>query len=115
MADYNFYTGTYLGNSITAEDFPRIAARAQAQLEQYERSYCVTGTTEQKDKAVCAMADALYYYEAAANGGVVTSCSVGSVSSGVASAALPDMSPRAQSAELYRCAKQYLSIYRGVG
>ena len=66
-----------------------------------------------EDMAVCAMADALYYYEAAANGLLVQSASVGSVSSSSAGGALPDMSPRAQSAELYRCAQLYLDIYRG--
>ena len=32
MADYKFYTGTYLGNSIPEADFPRLAKRAEEQL-----------------------------------------------------------------------------------
>lgn len=114
MADYSFYSVTYLGNSIPDSDFPRLALRAQAQLDRYKRQYRVEGDAEQQNMAVCAMADALYYYEAAASGGITSGCSVGSVSSSQA-VTPPDTSPKAQSAELYRCAKQYLSIYRGVG
>lgn len=114
MADYSFYSGTYLGNSIPAAEFPRLALRAEAQLDRYKRQYRVEGNTEQQTMAVCAMADALYYYEVAANGGLTSSWSVGSVSSSQATAP-PDISPKAQSAELYRCAKQHLTIYRGVG
>lgn len=115
MADYEFYTGVYLGGSIPKDEFPRLAARAAEQLARYRRQYTVRGAPEDGDRAVCAMADALYYFEAAANGGLVQSASVGSVSSSTAAAALPDMSPKAQAAELYRCARQYLHIYRGCG
>lgn len=118
MADYVFYRNIYLGGSIPETEWPRLAARAGEQLARYKRQYTVTappGVMDAEDLAVCAMADALYYYEAAANGCLVQSASVGSVSSSTAAAALPDTSPRAQAAELYRCARQYLSIYRGCG
>jgi len=109
MADYAFYSGSYLGGSIPADEFPRLAARAAAQLERYKRIYTVTASTENaEDKAICAMADALYYFETAAN--EATSSSIGSVSS---SRAAVDCSPQAQSRELYRCAALYLDIYRG--
>lgn len=111
MADYPFYTGTYAGTSIPADAWPRLARDASAQLQQYKRDYIVTGDAAAEDMAVCAMADALYYFEQAANGGLVTSASVGIVSSSTAAA--PDISPAAQSAELYRCARLYLQIYRG--
>ena len=62
--------------------------------------------------AICAMADAMFYFEQAQNGGIITSSSVGSVSSS-SSASAVDISPKAQAGELYRCAKQYLDIYRG--
>lgn len=113
MADYVFYTATYLGNSIPESDFPAMAARAGEQLAKYDRVYQVQGSQEDRDMAVCAMADVLYYYETAENGGLVTSSSVGSVSSSVQFPAL-DFSRKAKSAELYRCASRYLSIYRGL-
>lgn len=113
MVDYAFYTGQYLGDSIPAADFPRLARDAGAKLAEYKRWYTVTGDATAEDMAVCAMADALYYFEVAVNGGIVTSASVGSVSSSSQSAGLPDTSPKAQAAELYRCACQYLDIYRG--
>lgn len=110
MADYVFYTDTYLGGSIPQEDFPRLAARAGEQLDRYRRLYRVEGGQDSEDKAICAMADALYYYETAAN--TPQSSSIGSVSSSQGSV---DISPKAQAKELYRCACLYLDIYRGCG
>lgn len=110
MADYAFYTETYLGGSIPEADFPRLAKRAGEQLARYKRIYTVTAPeTDSEDMAVCAMADAMYYFETAQN--APQSASIGSVSSSRGSAA--DVSPRAQAAELYRCARLYLDIYRG--
>lgn len=108
MADYKFYTDAYHGNSIPPTDFARLAARAEAQLARYKRIYVVAGDEAAEDNAICAMADALYYFETAAN--EAQSTSVGSVSS---SRGQVDMSEKAQSRELYRCASLYLSIYRG--
>ena len=42
MADYAFYTETYLGGSIPEADFPRLAKRAGEQLAKYKRLYTVT-------------------------------------------------------------------------
>ena len=69
--------------------------------------------------ALLAMAEALYSFDLLANGqgGPVQSASIGSVSvsySGPAGQSL-DLSPRGREKELYRCASQYLDIYRGVG
>lgn len=114
MADYEFYTGIYLGDSIPEAEFPRLAKRAGEQLSRYKRMYAVTAPEpHSEDMAMCAMADALYYYEIAQNGGIVTSSSIGSVSSSRGAAI--DVSPKAQASELYRCACLYLSIYRGCG
>lgn len=111
MADYTFYTSTFMGGSIPESDFPRLAARATEQLNRYKRIYTVTAPDENsEDMAICAMADALYYFEIAAN--EPQSASVGSVSSSRGTAV--DISPKAQSKELYRCATLYLDIYRGV-
>lgn len=117
MPDYTFYLGTYMGDSIPENDFSRLIKRAGEQLARYKRIYTVTAQEENsEDMALCAMADALAYYEAALNGagGAVSSASIGSVSvsyAGTASAA--DLSQEAQAAELFRCACMYLDIYRG--
>lgn len=109
MADYQFYTGAYMGGSIPDGDFPRLVKRAAEQLARYRRIYRVTPREPGgEDMAVCAMADALYYFETAAN--TPQSASIGSVSSGRGAV---DMSPKAQAKELYRCARLYLDIYRG--
>lgn len=114
MPDYSFYEKQYFGNSIPSDVFPRLVKRAGDQLARYKRLYSVTGDEDAEKMAICAMADALYYYETAANGGLVTSSSIGSVSSSVAAPAV-DLGEKAQSRELYRCASIYLEIYRGVG
>lgn len=112
-ADYDFYRNTYRGDSIPAEEFPRLALRAEAQLERYRRDYVVTAPAPDSEAmAVCAMADALCYFEAAQSGGMVTAASVGSVS-GTFRDPGQDLSPRAQEKELYRCARLYLDICRG--
>lgn len=100
MADYEFYTGVYLGNSMTVGDFSRLAKRAETQIAAYKRRYAVSGETGAEDMAVCAMADVLYYFEQTPQ-----SVSVGGVS----------QTDRQydEKHELYRTARQYLDIYRG--
>lgn len=119
MVDYAFYNNNYRGNSILETDFPVFATRAQEQMDKYKRIYTVTAPGEDSEAmAVCAMADTLAYFTAAQNGagGVVSSASIGSVSvSYGGAAAAVDLSPKGQEKELYRCACQYLDIYRGVG
>lgn len=115
MADYGFYRTAYRGSSIPEGEFPRLSRRAGEQLERYRRVYRVTAPEkDSEDLALCAMADALYYFETAANGGLTTGSSIGSVSSSAQAPAV-DVSPRAQARELYRCAALYLDIYRGCG
>ena len=109
MADYAFYTGTYLGGSIPAADFPRLAMRAGEQLARYKQIYTVTGDVAAENMATCAMADAMYYFETAQN--TPQSSSIGSVSS---SNKTVDISPAAQAKELFLCACLYLDIYRGI-
>lgn len=108
MATYDFYRADYGGDSIPEADFPRLMLRAKAQLARYKRIYTVCGDAAAESNAVCAMADALYYFETAASG--AQSVSVGSVS---CSRPAADLSEQAQARELYRCASLYLEIYRG--
>lgn len=118
MVTYDFYKNTYLGGSITEQEWPALSLRAQNQLDKYERIYTVTAPEETSEAmAVCAMVDALAYFVAAQNGiGAAASASIGSVSVSYGNAGdSVDVSPKAQERELYRCACQYLQISRGVG
>ena len=118
MVGFEFYKDTYKGVSITEAEWPTFEARAEDQLTRYKRIYTVTAPEETSEAmAVCAMADALAYFVAAQNGagGAVTSASIGSVSVSYGGAGSVDLSPKGQSKELYRCASQYLNIYRGAG
>lgn len=120
MTDYDFYVNLYRGGSIPPEEWPAYEVRAADQLAQYKRTYRVRAPRPRAaDMAVCAMAEALYSFDLAANGegGPVQSASVGSVSvsyGGTAAQSI-DLSPRGQEKELYRCASRYLDICRGVG
>ena len=117
MVTYEFYMNTYRGSSIPEEDWDLFEKRADDQLRRFKRIYTVTAPDENAEAmAICAMAEALAYFTAAQNGtgGAVASASIGSVSVSYAGATI-DLSPKAQSKELYRCASQYLDIFRGVG
>ena len=113
MVDYTFYSQSYLGDSIPETEFPRLALRAGEQLAGIKRRCQVTGGETAEAMAVCAMADSLRYFETASNGGIATKYTVGNVSGSISEKMLPDMSPAALQAELYRCAETYLDIYRG--
>lgn len=118
MADYGFYRGVYCGESLTEDEFIRLSARASAQLERYKRIYRVTEPEKDSEAmAICAMTDALYYFESAQSGdGPVSSASIGSVSVSYGNLANSvDLSAKGQAQELFRCACLYLDIYRGCG
>ena len=117
--EYSYYQNTYHGTAISAEEWPSAEARADDQLKRYERIYTVTEPHEEdRNKAICAMAEAIHGFDLMLNGegGPVSSASIGSVSVsyGNAVAQAIDVSPRGQNRELYRCACLYLDIYRGV-
>lgn len=115
--EHDFYILNYHGDSIISpDDWYRYEARAEAQLARYKRIYSVFSTDENAEAmAICAMADALFFFDAAASGEAVQmqSASIGSVSVSYAGANAVDISPMAQAKELYRCACLYLNIYRG--
>ena len=115
--DYEFYRSRYNGGSIPDDEWANYEAMASAQLARYKRIYTVTASEQDGEKlAICAMADALYSFDLIANGeGGVQSASIGSVSTSYGSQQAVDISPSAQSRELYRCASLYLDIYRGGG
>lgn len=114
MVTFSFYRDTYGGDSVPETAFSAFARDAAVQLARYKRIYTVTPLCENSEQlAMCAMIDALYYFAWVQSGGGAASVKVGSVSSSLAQGAQPDVSPQAQSRELYRCACQYLEIYRG--
>lgn len=114
---YDFYLNTYCGTAIQPEDFPELLARAEDKLASYERLYHVKGDENMRNMALCAMAEAIGYFDAAQNGqGGLRYASVGTVSvSGRGIYSQVDISPKAQEKELYRAASLYLTIYRGTG
>ena len=61
-ADYNYYKGTYLGNLIPEQDYPRAALRAEQYLDYY--TMCKARYNAELDAvkmATCALAE--QYYE----------------------------------------------------
>lgn len=110
-----FYRQVYGGTAISSEELPQLMARAGDYLAQYKRAYRVTGSETDQKKAICAMAEAIAYFEAAQNGlGGLRYASVGTVSvSGKGIYSQLDISPKAMEQELLRCARRYLEVYRG--
>ena len=112
-----FYTDIYGGTALSGQALSFALARAAEQLEAFERQFTVTETVpDGRKKAICAMAEAMAYFEAAQNGqGGLRYASVGTVSiSGKGIYSAVDISPKAQTQELLRCARVYLELYRGV-
>ena len=112
---YGFYKETYLGTALTEQEFPEALARAREQLAYYDRCYRVSGDETARKMALCALADAIVFFQAAQNGeGGLRYAKVGNVSvSGKGIYSAVDISPKAQERELYRTASRYLDIYRG--
>ena len=98
IPDYGYYTSEYLGNQITAQDFPRLIARAGDYLATLP---CVNADAEKLKKAACAVAEAWQVNE---QGGDVASQSVGSWSKTFTKAA----KPKSDAQRLMDAAKLYL-------
>lgn len=127
LLDYNFYVGTYYGIGILAEDWPRLSTRADDELAAMERKYTITGTEEQRNKAICAIADELYSRDlitsaafAVDESGSVgtTRVSIGSVSTSaesVTAASLGvDLTESGLQEQIYNLIGKYMDIYRGI-
>ena len=70
MVEFAFYRDVYGGDSVPEGEFRAYARDASAHLERYKRIYSVTPTAENSEQmALCAMIDALYYFDWARNGG----------------------------------------------
>ena len=117
MVEYSFYYHTYRGSIIRHDEWNLFEAKAAEQLARYKRTYTVSAPEDDAESmAICAMADALAYFEEMQNiaGGAVASAAIGSVSVSYTGVDV-DCSPKGKAKELYRCASQYLDICRGVG
>lgn len=119
MVSYEFYISTYHGGALSEEEWPEAEKRAADQLRRYKRIYTVTAPdNDAESMAICAMAEALHNIDMVVSGeaGAVQSASIGSVSTsyGSAAAVAVDVSEKGQAKALYRAARLYLDIYRGV-
>lgn len=111
MVEYGFYRDVW-GGEMSEQEFAAAERAAAAQLARYKRIYRVTAPEENSEAmAVCAMAEAQHFYEAAENGQLLAGVQLGSLSQ-TSAAPAPDLSPAAKSRELYRCAGLYLDIGR---
>ena len=76
-----FYREVYGGSALTEAELPEAVMRAQEALRAYERRYRVTGDENARKLAVCAMAEAIVYFQKAQNGeGGLRYAKVGTVS-----------------------------------
>ena len=110
-----FYRETYGGSALSDAELQEAVKRADEVLGSYERKYRVKGDEVVRKLALCAMAEAIVYFQKAQNGeGGLRYAKVGTVSvSGKGIYSAIDISPKAQEQELYRTACRYLDIYRG--
>jgi len=88
-ADYTYYSDDFLGTAIAETDFPRLALKASAVIDQitFGRAPTYTEYETQIKNAMCAVAEELQTQEQNANVDAITSESQGrySVSYGVGS------------------------------
>ena len=110
--DYSFYVTTYAGNRIDSKDWERLSKRAEEHIKRYENMCVVTyfDPINGRNKAICALAEAVAAAEESMSNAGVSSVSVGSVSTTFSG-------ETATQATLNRTAlstlRMYASIYRG--
>lgn len=120
MVEYSFYTDTYHGGAISADEWPMAEREASATLSRYKRMYTITAPENDpiaESMAVCAMAEAMAFNAKAeaGQGGAVSSASIGSVSVSYAGTSSIDMTERGKANRVYNAMVLYLDVYRGVG
>lgn len=81
-ADFDYYEDTYLGTSIASDDFPRLALRATAVIDQITFNRAAgetdTDTVDKIKMAMCAVAEQLQTIEANGGDDGIVSESIGS-------------------------------------
>ena len=76
--DYEFYTERYFGNVIPEADFPRLSERASEKVDELTNKRLRKWMPEDEgdaadvQKAVCALAESLYYSETLASAGMAS-------------------------------------------
>ncbi len=76
--DYEFYTGRYFGNIIPEADFSRLSERASEKIDGLTNKRLRKWMPEDEgdaadvQKAVCALAESLYYSETLASAGMAS-------------------------------------------
>lgn len=117
MVDYYFYTGTYHGGSISADEWPAAEQEASAQLAKYKRIYTITAPENDPDAekmAICAMAESIVFNaKVEAGQALISSASIGSVSVSYSGMNSVDLSERAKANRIYNACVLYLDVYRG--
>jgi len=78
-ADFTYYENTYLGTTIAEADFPRLALRASAVIDQitFGRAATDTDNTNAIKNAMCAVAEEIQTIDNSTNADYVTSESQG--------------------------------------
>ena len=104
--DFTFYTDAYLGDLIPEKQFIPCMARARVVLQHFDQIFTVTGGQEERNQALCAMAEVIYRDRC--RGGAVRH-TVGSVTVEYDADAYLQ-----RYRELYGAASIYLTICRGV-
>jgi hypothetical protein len=81
-ADFTYYTGTYLGNTISETAFPRLALRASAVINQlsFNRAVDDTDNEDAIKMACCAIAEEIQKFESDGSTDAISSESVGGYS-----------------------------------
>ena len=105
MVDFAYYTDEYMGELIPGKAFPRLAKQAKAVLDRLCRDYVVSGGEDEKNMALCAMAEEMYR--------ISGSVGVASATLGAVRVQYKNTTDREILARLYRAAGIYLDIYRG--
>lgn len=113
-ATYEFYTSSYLGNTILEADFARLSERATEYINQvtFDRAATYDDTADLLKKACCAVAES---YQLNENGGGVVSETVGKITRNyIASTSVAPTEDQ----RLYKAVKRYLGrtelLYLGV-
>ena len=123
-ADYTYYVTSFLGNSISEEDFPRLATRASGYIDRITGGKAAAWVQDNPNNPAvkdccCALAESYAIVETArkasmSESGELQSESVGSYSVSYRSGA---EQMQAAEAEIARCCKDYLwntgLLYRG--
>lgn len=81
-ANYEYYTGTYIGSALTEEEFTRAATRASSFLDYFTRNRAKAYTGDELKMCCCALAEQYQIIESAQaqsmSGGELQSQTVGS-------------------------------------